>query len=125
MVTRSGVLAGVAVGGGVAAQRDAAGLAGPQVHPRRARFRALFALVRLGSLDGLDGIDVRAGAHALDCVTTLLGICVRSLRPVVRSGLRATDRGLRAVLYDSPSGTHSTVRRPERLLPVADTSRPA
>src|ERR1051326_3537029 len=65
---RAGVLAGVAVGRRVAAQRDAARLARAQVHPARADPHALLALARLRLLHLRDRAEVgaRAVAHTFN-----------------------------------------------------------
>src|SRR5438445_1225807 len=61
VAARPRVLARVPAGRRVAATRAAAGLARPQVHPRRADEHALVALARARLLDVVDGFDVRAG----------------------------------------------------------------
>lgn len=54
------VLGGMAVGRTVAAERDAALLAGTQMHPTAARFCTLLAFMALGLLDLHDRVDVFA-----------------------------------------------------------------
>ena len=54
-----GVFGGVAVRGGIAAQRSAARLTGAEVDPARPNIHALLAAARLGMLDVGYRIDVR------------------------------------------------------------------
>src|SRR3954451_20451514 len=64
MAGRSGVLAGVLVGRGVAAADRPARLAQPQVDPAVAGLEALLAAGdRLRRLEDLDLVQVRAGRH--------------------------------------------------------------
>jgi hypothetical protein len=51
---RAGVLTRVAIRGRIAAERDAARLAGAEVHPGRADLHALFALTAVRPLDCVD-----------------------------------------------------------------------
>jgi hypothetical protein len=60
MALRARVLAGVPVGGRIAAERDAAVLTRAEVHPLRPDLDALFTLVPARPLHRIDGRNVRA-----------------------------------------------------------------
>ena len=62
MAARTSVLGGVAVRGGITAERRAASLARTQMDPARADFDAFLALVVLCVLDAGDAVDVSAAA---------------------------------------------------------------
>jgi hypothetical protein len=51
---RAGVLTRVAIRGRIAAERDAARLTGPEMHPGRADLHALFALTAVRPFDFFD-----------------------------------------------------------------------
>jgi hypothetical protein len=61
MVAAARVFAGMTVRRGIAAERDAARLTGPQMYPAVAALHALFAFMSSSLLDVPDGIDVGAG----------------------------------------------------------------
>ena len=63
------VLAGVAIGRAIAAQRAAASLAGSQMDPLVADLDALFAFASLGVFDGGDGFDL--GTNVVGHLLTL------------------------------------------------------
>ncbi len=90
MVARSGVRAGVALGRVVAAERRAALLARPQVHPRRS------------NLDAVVALRLRRVLHAGDCADVIAG-CLRH-----RSPPHATSSG-RIFLRSSRSSRACTI----------------
>ena len=56
------VLAGVPIWRAIAAERDAACLAGPQMNPVRADLHAFFAFAALRLLDRPDRVEMRAAS---------------------------------------------------------------
>ena len=72
MTAGARVLAGVAIRRGIAAERDAAGLARPQVHPRFAGLDACLAYgrARRFHLDNLQDVTTQVG-HAADAAIPL------------------------------------------------------
>jgi hypothetical protein len=59
MTTRTRVLAGVPVWRAVAAERNSAFLAGPQMHPIVTDLHALHAFATLRLFDGLNRVEMR------------------------------------------------------------------
>ena len=62
------VLAGVLVRRAVATKRDAACLAGAQMHPARADLHAFFAFAALRMFNGFNRIQMRTAARTHECL---------------------------------------------------------
>src|SRR5437764_10589389 len=95
------VFGGVLVRRTVAAQRHAAGLAGPKMDPLRADLHALFAFENFRKLDLDDGVNVRARSGVHDCFSFNA-----SCTPAI-------------AMLPSPTAAAQRLTEPERTSPTA------